>query len=112
MALVALRQVLLGFAIQVAECRRQAVATVLQRHTAERPQRILQALGQHHEALAAEHNMGMLKTRECQSEVIEPMRQRHADNCDAERARVGEVGQAKTAWLVLLPEDDVPFRAG
>jgi hypothetical protein len=41
----------------------------------------------------------ILETRECQSEVIEPMRQRDAGNRDAERARVGEVGQAKTAIL-------------
>jgi hypothetical protein len=71
------------------------------------PQRILQSLGQRDEALAAEDNMGMLEARECQSEVIEPMRQRHAGNRDAERARVGEVGQAKTAGLMLLPEDNV-----
>ena len=81
-------------------------------NAAERPQRILQTLGQRHEALAAEDNMGMLETRECQSEVIEPMRQRDAGNRDAERARVGEVGQAKAAGLVLLPEDDVLFWAG
>ena len=110
--LVAPRQVLLGVAVEVAECRRQAVATVLPRHTAQRPQRILKALGQHHEALAAEHNMGMLKTRECQSKVIEPMRQRDADNRDAERACVGEVRKAKTTALVLLSEDNVPFWAG
>ena len=56
--------------------------------------------------------MGMLETGECQSEVIEPMLQCDAGNRNAERARVGEVGQAKTAGLVLLPEDDVLFRAG
>ncbi len=71
-------------------------------NAAERSQRILQALGQCDEALAAEHNMGVLETRECQSEVIEPMRQRDAGNRDAERARVGEVRQAKTAGRVLL----------
>ena len=56
-------------------------------NAAERPQRILQALGQRAAALAAERNMGMLEARECQSEVIEPMRQRDAGNRDAERAR-------------------------
>jgi hypothetical protein len=56
--------------------------------------------------------MGVLETRECQSEVIEPMRQRDAGNRDAERARVGEVGQAKTAGLVLLSEDNVLFWTG
>src|SRR3979409_365903 len=81
-------------------------------NAAECPQCILQALGQRDEALAAEHNMGMLETRECQSEVIEPMRQRDAGNRDAERARVGEDAQAKTAGLVLLPEDNVLFWAG
>jgi hypothetical protein len=40
------------------------------------------------------------------------MRQRAAGNRDAERARVGEVRQAKTAGFMLLPEDDVLFRAG
>src|SRR5712691_13105618 len=56
--------------------------------------------------------MGILESRKCQSEVIEPMRQRDASNRDAERARVGEVRQAKTAGLVLLPEDDILFWAG
>src|SRR6266496_897818 len=63
-------------------------------------------------ALAAEHNMSMFETRECQSEVIEPMRQRDAGNRDAERARVGKVGQAKTAGLMLLSEDNVLLWAG
>jgi hypothetical protein len=45
-------------------------------NAAERPQRILQAFGQRDEALAAEDNMGMLEARECQPEVLEPMRQR------------------------------------
>src|SRR5262249_40402702 len=64
------------------------------------------------EALAAKHNMGMLETRECQPEVIEPMCQRDAGNRDAQRARVSEVRQAKTAGLMLLPEDDILFWAG
>ena len=71
--LVAPGQVLLGVAIEIAEGRRQAVAAVLLRHAAERPQRVLQALGQRHEALAAEHDMGMLEARERQPEVVEPV---------------------------------------
>ena len=109
--LVAERQILLGVGIEIAEGGRQAVAAMLLGNAAERPQRILQALGQRDEALTAEHNMGMLEARECQSEVIEPMRQRDAGNRYAERDRVGEVGQAKTAGLVLLPEDNVLFWA-
>ena len=56
--------------------------------------------------------MGMLEARECQPEVVEPMPQHDAGNRDAERARVGEVGQAKTARLVLLAEDHILLRAG
>src|SRR5258707_5007326 len=41
--LVAPRQVVLGVAIEVTERRRQAVAAVLFRHPAQRPQRVLQA---------------------------------------------------------------------
>ena len=56
---------------------------MLQRRAAERPQRILQSLGQRHEALAAEHDMGVLPARESQAEVIEPMIERHAGDADA-----------------------------
>jgi hypothetical protein len=41
MHLVALPEVLLGVTIEIAERGRQAVAAVLVRHAAERPQRIL-----------------------------------------------------------------------
>src|SRR5262249_58360411 len=44
--LVALRQILLRVGIEIAEGRRQAVAAMLLGNAAERPQRILQALGQ------------------------------------------------------------------
>jgi hypothetical protein len=81
-------------------------------NTAECPQRILQALGERDEALAAEDYMSMLETRECQPKVKEPMRQCDTGNRDAERARVGEVGQTKTARRVLLPKDDILFWAG
>jgi hypothetical protein len=95
--LIAERQILLGIGIEIAEGGRQAVAAMLLGNAAERPQRILQALGQCDEALAAEDYMGML----------EPVCQRDAGNRYAERARVGEVGQAKTAGLMLLSEDNV-----
>ena len=110
-ALIALRQILLRVGRQIAERRRQAVAAMLLRHAAERPQRILQAFGQGHEALAAEHDVGMLEARERQPEVVEPMIERHTGDRDAEPARVGEVGQAEAAGLVLLAEDDVLLRA-
>ena len=59
---------------------------MLQRRAAERPQGVLQALGQRHEALAAEHDMGMLPAGEGQAEVIEPVIERRAGDADAEIA--------------------------
>src|ERR1700722_11060327 len=62
--LVATRQIFLSGAVQVAECRREAIAAMLARCTAERPQRILQTLGQRDKALAAKHYVSMLEARE------------------------------------------------
>src|SRR5581483_1995226 len=73
----------------------------------ERPQRVLQALGQRHEALASEHNVSMLEAGEREAEVIETMIERLTGDGDAERARVGEVGQTQPPRLVLLAEDHV-----
>ena len=71
--LVAPGEVLLRITVEIAECRRQAVAAVLFRHAAQRPQRVLQAFRERHEALATENDMGMLEARKRQPEVIEPM---------------------------------------
>ena len=109
--LVALRQVLLGFAVQVAERRRQAVTAMFEWNPAERPQGILQALGQRREALAAKHDMGMRKAREGEAEVIKAMLQQDAGDHHAEHLRVGKVGQAETAGWVLLPEHDILLRS-
>ena len=109
--LVASRQVILGVAIKVAERRRQAVAAVLLRHPAQRPQRVLQAFGERHEALAAEHYMGICKAREGEPEVIEPVQQRRARNRDAKRAHVGEVRQAHPPRRVFLAEHHIPAGA-
>src|SRR6266567_2898108 len=68
--LIAQRQILLCVAVQVAECCRETIAAVLAWCPAERPQRILQTLGQRHKALAAEHDVGMLEAREGQPEVV------------------------------------------
>lgn len=56
--LITARQVLACLPVQVAEGRRQAVAAMLVRGAAERPQGVLQAFRQGHEALAAEHDKG------------------------------------------------------
>jgi hypothetical protein len=105
--LVASCEVLLGLTSEVVERRRQAVAAVLLRHPAQRPQRVLQPFGQRHEALAAEHHMGMLEARECQPEVVEPVAEPLTRDRDAERAHVGEVGQAHPPRRMLLAEDHI-----
>ena len=105
--LITLRQIILGVAVQIAERRRQAVATMLLRHAAKRPKSILQALGQRDETLAAEHDMRVLEARERQTEVIEPVAKYDPGDGDAERARVSEVRQAETARLMLLTKDHI-----
>jgi hypothetical protein len=66
---------------------------MLQGSAVERPQeRILQSLGQCHKALAAKHNMGVLPAREGQTEVIEPVIERHTGDADVVIAHVGEIG--------------------
>jgi hypothetical protein len=54
--------------------------------------------------------MGMLKTREGEPEVIEPVRQGFARNGDAKRRHVGEVGQTHAARRVLLAEHHIAAR--
>ncbi|NYG45250.1 hypothetical protein GGD67_002708 [Bradyrhizobium sp. IAR9] len=51
------------------------------RQAAERPQGVLQALGQSDEAFAAEHDMGMLEAGERQPEVTEPVIERLIRAC-------------------------------
>lgn len=63
---------------------------MLPRNAAERPQGVLQALGQGDEAFAAEHDMGMLKAGERQPEVVEAVIERLTSNDNAERACIGK----------------------
>ena len=103
--IVAPRQVLRRRLAEVAEGRREAVAAMLQRSAAERPEGILQALGERNVALAAQHDMGMLEARIGQPEMVEPVIQRLAGNGDGQVAHVGEVRQPEPAGLVRLAED-------
>lgn len=73
---------------------------------AQGPERVLQALGQRHEAFATEHHLGMLPAGRGQREVIEPVSERLTGDGDAQRASVGEVGQPLLAGQVGLAEDD------
>ena len=51
-------EILLGNPIEIAKRRRQAIAAMLFGHTAQRPQRILQAFRKRYEAFAAQHLPG------------------------------------------------------
>ena len=68
--LIALRQILLRITVQVAERRRQTIAAMLAWRSSQRPQCVLQPLGQRDKAFAAEHDVGMLEAREGQPEVV------------------------------------------
>src|SRR5499427_5472975 len=105
--LVTARLILLCVGVKVAERSGQTVAAMLQRGSAERPQRVLQTLCQCHKALATEYDMRMLPAGEGQPEVIEPVLERHTGDADAVIGHVGEVGQPQPTRRMLLPEDDV-----
>ena len=109
--LVALGHILRLVLAQVAERRRQAVGAVLARHTAEMPQRVLQALRQRREALPAEYHVGMGEARPGKAEVVEHVIQRLTGDGHAKRPHAGEVGQALPPRLVLLAEDHLLLRA-
>jgi hypothetical protein len=68
----------IGFciSIKIAEGGRQAVAAMIERRTTERPQGVLQTLGQSDEAFAAKDDMGVLEARPDEPEMIEQMVER------------------------------------
>lgn len=105
--LVALREIGLGVGVEIAEGRRETVAAVIGRRSAQRPERILHPLGQGDEAFAAENDMAMLEAGLCQAEVIEDMVERPAGDGYAERTQIGEVGETDTARFMRLAEDDL-----
>ena len=107
---VALGDIVARIGGKIAERRREAVAAMLLRRAAERPQGVLQTLGQGGEALSAEHDMGVLETGEDQSEVIEPVVELFSGDGDAEAAGVGEVGKALPPGLMQLAENDLLLR--
>ena len=98
-------QVLARIRVEVAERRRQAVAAVLARRAAERPQRVLQPLGQGHVAFAAEDDVRMLEARIDQPEMIEPMIEPFTGDGDAEVGHVGKIRQPHPAGFMDLAED-------
>ena len=60
----------LGFAVEVAECRRQTVTPMIKRRAAHGPQGILKPFGQRDKALAAENDVGMFEAGPDKPEVI------------------------------------------
>ena len=54
---------------------------------AKRPERILQALGERHETLAAKDNVGMLEAGKKQAEMIKPVLKRLSRDGDAKDLR-------------------------
>jgi len=83
---------------------------MLQRRAAEAPKRVLQALRQGDEALAAQHDLGMAPAAERQAEVVQQVRERLAGDRDAEFGAVGEVRQPLLTRRMLLPEDHLLLR--
>ena len=75
---VARGQVLARIGIEIAERRRQAVAAVLARRATQCPERVLQAFGQRHIALAAQDDVSVLKAGAGQPEVVQAVIQRDA----------------------------------
>ena len=88
---IAVGQVLRRVTAEVAERRREAVAAVLARRPAERPEGVLQTLGQGDVALATQHHMGVLEARVGQPKVIEPVIEGLAGHRDGKVSHVGEV---------------------
>lgn len=84
---------------------------MLQRRATESPQGVLQALGQGHKTLAAQHHVGLFPAGECQAEVIEPMVERGAANGHAELRGISEIRQGLLTGWVFLAKDHLPLRA-
>jgi hypothetical protein len=100
-------QIRSGRVVEIAERCGEAVAAVLGRRAADAPQGVLQAAGQRHETLTAEHHLDMRPAGEGEAEMIEPVRQRLAGDADAKIGSVGEVGQPLRARRMVLAKNHV-----
>ena len=103
--LVALREIVAGGGVKVAERGRQAVGAVFLGRPSERPQRLLQAGTEGAEGLAPQHHGRVLEAGVGQPEVVQQVRQRRAGDDDSEVGGVGEVRQAQQSGRPGLRED-------
>jgi hypothetical protein len=105
--IVSVGEIDLGIGVEVAECRRQAVAPMIERRTAHGPQGILKPFSQRDKAFAAENDMSVFEARPDKPEVIEQVIKRLAGDGHTKTAGVGKIRKAQSAWLVRLAEDDL-----
>ncbi len=105
--IVSVGEIDLGIGVEVAECRRQAVAPMIERRTAHGPKGILKPFGQRDKAFPAENDMGMFKARPDEPEVIEKVITWLAGDRHTKTAGIGKIRKAQPAWLVHLAEDDL-----
>lgn len=78
---------------------------MFKRRAAESPQRVLQSFGQRDVAFAAENDVRMLEAGIGEPEMIQPVLERHARDCDALLGHVGEIRQSHPTGFVNLAED-------
>ena len=108
--LIARGQILPGGAVQVMERCREAVAAMLARRTAERPQSVLQPLGQGHVTLPTHDHVRVLEARTGEPEVIQPVLEGNPGHTDREVAHLGEVRESHLPGLMYLAEDNLVLR--
>src|SRR5215471_19674326 len=82
---------------------------MFQRYSTQGPQGILQALGQGHETLPAQHHAGIRPARERQAEVVEPMIERNASDAHPKPRGIGEIRQALLTRRMFLAKDHLPL---
>ena len=82
---VTVREIDLGIGVEVAECRRQTVAPMIERRTAHGPQSILKPFGQRDKAFSAENDVGMFEAGPDKPEVIEQVIKRLAGDRHQDR---------------------------
>jgi len=107
---VQMNKMVLLLGAEIAERCRQAVGAMLAGHATEAPEGVLQPFRQGREALAAQHDLGMLPAAARQAKMVEPMRECLAGDGDAELAGVDEVGQAHTARRMILRKEHLLIR--